>query len=515
MQFTASSLNLSAFDLDPFRDADPEHIMEYCESVETEVTNLYQELTEGTNKQNVFQKLWSYAMKLLKLIQRGLNKVISFIKRIFGKKKITKTADQIAEESGLTATSTVSSSSAFSSKSALNEPISGSKSVSSEPIKVVKVSLPKNPESTMDIPDTISIMYKKIALDIKQDVSDSDNEISFNLRILSEGRYRTDLATVRGHESTAGSVSEASVIYMISLAKDHEYMQQVVNISKAIMNKDFDDPSMRLFIDKKWNKYIKMDLEQSLTHREIIEIQARMNEITNNLSKINIAEYNINLNDHFIDTFNRFVGWISNIQYSINTLTALMGSVLQIDAKYIGSVKNQDQLAKFVEMMIKNGIPPKYVAYNCFLSADKSISGNDPKQSEWNPIWGQSRMVLFPSNDPNHVVKVAISGEGIRSNRFESQLFDRFKKIGPEATKVLASVDKITPDGCISTVERAPKDKNMSSNTKNQLINNASQIISNHNIKLGIHDIHAGNVGKRVSDGSYCLIDYGELHLVS
>ena len=485
MQFTASSLNLSAFDLDPFRNADPEHIMEYCESVETEVTNLYQELTEGTNKQNVFQKLWSYAMKLLNLIKRGFDKLISFIKRIFGKKKITKTADQIAEESGLTSTSDVSSSSAFSSKS-----------VSSEPIKVVKVSLPKNPESTMDIPDTISIMYKKIALDIKQDVSDSDNEISFNLRILSEGRYRTDLATVRGHESTAGSVSEASVIYMISLAKDHEYMQQVVNISKAIMNKDFDDPSMRLFIDKKWNKYIKMDLEQSLTHREIIEIQARMNEITNNLSKINIAEYNINLNDNFIDTFNRFVGWISNIQYSINTLTALMGSVLQIDAKYIGSVKNQDQLAKFVEMMIKNGIPPKYVAYNCFLSADKSISGNDPKQSEWNPIWGQSRMVLFPSNDPNHVVKVAISGEGIRSNRFESQLFDRFKK-------------------CISTVERAPKDKNMNSNTKNQLINNASQIISKHNIKLGIHDIHAGNVGKRVSDGSYCLIDYGELHLVS
>jgi hypothetical protein len=236
--------------------------------------------------------------------------------------------------------------------------------------------------------------------------------------------------------------------------------------------------------------------------------QIKLNEIMKNIEMIDSPDNNIPINEPtFINALNQFAGFVGRLQMGMNTISGALQSIYTIDASYNNSIKDVNILSTFIDKCIENGIPPKYISYNAYLISDTNLKGNGSEGSENNPRWGQSRVAFFPSNDKKVIHKIALSGFGIRANKSEYDISEKFIKNGGKV--FIAAIINTTPSFSVISAERVSTTKpaNLYDDIKN-LRDKLFRFAQTNDIPLDIRgDIHEDNVGYK--NGKCVALDYG------
>lgn len=138
------------------------------------------------------------------------------------------------------------------------------------------------------------------------------------------------------------------------------------------------------------NKFFELNLN------DLSEFQSFITRITETSEKISKDIYSTLDQDviSFLSDISRsFIRLQMNLNIFSNAIDANKGYVAQ---KYRNKIKTPEKLGEFVRRMLDVGISPKYISYNAWLVANKTLRG---KSKHYEPVAGQSRMVLFPEDD--------------------------------------------------------------------------------------------------------------------
>ncbi len=485
MSFIASNLDMEQFDLDPTKNVfSYEKFLEFAEIINNDRIKLYNEFINNVNKNNVFVKLWGYIKNVFRWIGRAFNSVAKFTRRIFKKRKSNNTADSIAEQAGLQRKSVPSDNVVYSDGI----------------VKSEKINIPKDNKSTMEVDDYIKIMYKNIKVKFDRD----KETIIFSIReIYNPANYVN--ASVIGQQIPGKMVRDGGyIVNVMLLIFEDGLIDKLIKLSESIANKEFDNT---IFDDKNWipKRTVSVDLEFTMTQVEQAGIG--INKIMKNLEAINIDEYNANgeVNDK-LEYINKFAAICNNLQMAVNCITGIIAGVYTVDGEYKHSVGNITELSQFIELMIKDAFPSKYIAYNAYIVSSINLSGEEGDEN--NPIWGQTRLVFFPSDKKDSIYKIALSGAGITSNKIEFNTSERFSRI-PKLHDLIAKTPYITNNGCIITAERLIiPDGGRYDGDISSLKSEIDKLCKENNIRFEISDVHSRNIGLK-QNGSPCVIDYG------
>lgn len=249
-----------------------------------------------------------------------------------------------------------------------------------------------------------------------------------------------------------------------------------------------------------------------LTMKELTTFAAKINQLTNAMDKFQNGNNSLKgLDGETITAMNQLVRELETTQHGINGLANEVGKLYMIKAQYVNSITDKNDLAKFVEMCIDAGVPPKFVAYNTWLIANEEIRGD---KTDFNKVpMGQTRMVLFPK-DKKIITKIAFSGRGLTSNKNEvrmSEFIQRSKE--EEIIKIAAPiVGKYGKDCAVIDMERVvdkvgkhPNPK-MLSQVKGQFID----FVQRHpELRLVVTDFNDGNIMWSSDRNCWVCIDYG------
>ena len=187
-----------------------------------------------------------------------------------------------------------------------------------------------------------------------------------------------------------------------------------------------------------------------------------------------------------------------------------MQNSYQVNGDY--ETNDIETLSKFVEECIRGAIPTKYIANNVYLISHPDLKGDGSQGNDKNPIWGQTRLVLFPMKTESIVYKIAISGIGIRANKSEYMITQKFSNI-PEAINLIAKIIDKTSNSVIISAKRLktlPKEEWTKEYGKEVIAmkEKLRKIQNKHKLPIDMtKDIHRFNVG--YDDDIMKVIDYG------
>ena len=486
MSFIASDLDMEEFDLDPTKNVFTyEKFLEFAEIINNDRIELYNEFISNVNKNNIFIKLWGYIMNVLRWIGRAFNSVVRFTRRIFKKRKSNNTADSIAEQAGLQRKSVPSSNAVYSSDGI---------------VKSEKLNIPKDNKSTMEVDDYIKIMYKSIRVNFDR----NKETIIFSIREIYNSDNYINSGVIAQQIPGKMRKNGGYIVNAMLLIFEDGLIDKLIKLSESIANKKFDNT---IFDDENWIPKRTMDVDLEFTMSQVEQAGIGINKIMKNLEAVNINEYNINgeVNDK-LEYINKFAAICNNLQMAVNCITGIISGIYTVDGEYKYSVGNITELSQFIELMIKDAFPSKYIAYNAYIVSSNKLSGEEGDED--NPIWGQTRVVFFPSDKKDSIYKIALSGAGITSNRIEFNTSERFSYI-PKLHNLIAKTSYITKNGCIITAERVTiPDRGVYNGDTASLKNEIDKLCKDNNIRFEISDVHSRNIGLR-QDGSPCVIDYG------
>lgn len=492
----SKDLVLENFDFDPMDILLHEHqdMNDLYESGCVYLEQMTSKAATGATKANVFQKIWSFIKAGLRWIKRRFIKFVEWVKSLFAKKP-QRSIDSILTELNVSKTS---------------GPKSGS-----------KVEFPADKRSEYKPPD-IDLIIKPILVDINDDKSMTftitdvmDNYDLSNGEVKQGGVFGVGKKIPVKGQHLAGRIMypegkrvTSFLLYAMFLIMHPENMNYLVNIVNKIQNKEFDDKIYENWnnLDGKLQKYLQRPpLKLTVTLDQILQFQSKLNELQEGSESLDAPDDSINARYRITDTLNIFSIFISSAQMGINILTATATGLYRIDGRYYESIKNINILSQFVDKCIKAAVPPKYIAYNAYLVSAPEIKGS--KGNEDNPIWGQSRVVFFPTQNDKVVYKLALSGWGVRSNKSEYVVSEAFKKYGGE--HLISATIGISKESTLIVSERVEEfDENNGDISKIiRLKDEIGQFCRKNNIKLEIDgDLHSGNVGVR--NGKVIAIDY-------
>ena len=480
---------------------------------------IYYEASNGMTKENVLQKIWNFIKKCFAWIVNMVKKLVGFIKRtITGKSKGNGTSvSSIASE--------------IVGDKNLNKPTNNDSNK-------ITVDIPSNPNSEIKMDDNIDMIYQSVYADINKNnikfkvPSDSkiDDAWSYHGKAkLGENIPNTKII-VRNINLEAGMKMIIDESYFNGFIKMSDYCVNIMNmLSNIDLNNNKDINKIRSEIDDFYSLYKKYNLsavmlpdyskyeitierfehvssELANTYKKISDIHD-INSIINKINDIKSLKYKYN---DFINMLNNYTDYLSIMQMTLNAISISLSNMLVLDARYKGSIKNINDLSKFIDKCIYNGIPSKYIAYNAYLISDESIHGSDSSKNEKNPSWGQSRVVFFP--DESKVYKIALNGMGVDANKVENKITDILKS-DKKSLKYIAPIFNSYNDSVIISAEKVDARKGLvSDNDAEAVANKLNDALEKLNMKsTRIYDIHADNCGIRRSDGSnqICIIDYG------
>ena len=139
--------------------------------------------------------------------------------------------------------------------------------------------------------------------------------------------------------------------------------------------------------------------------KDLTDFQKKMNQIGFKIDKYANTKTDVSeLSKETINNMNDISIKFVRIQSSMNLLSSSLEKTLVVSEHFVGSIKSLALLDEFVATCVEQGVPPKFIAYNTWLVADKCIKGD---KSGYEPIWGQSRFIFFPPNK-KFVYKIAI-----------------------------------------------------------------------------------------------------------
>lgn len=192
--------------------------------------------------------------------------------------------------------------------------------------------------------------------------------------------------------------------------------------------REFDDAVSTRHSPESWKK-LRRGEHIELNVKDIIETQSIMSELNDISEAMNHRKDQTKEEDllaySISGIFRSLSSTFISIQMCFNDFTnRLMLDANYVAPKYRNKIKDPTMLAKFVSQCIKRGVPPKYISYNTWLLASKSLKG---KSKMYDPVKGQSRFVLFPE-DKSVVYKIAMSGFGLSANKNEAYVTNIVKK---------------------------------------------------------------------------------------
>lgn len=247
-----------------------------------------------------------------------------------------------------------------------------------------------------------------------------------------------------------------------------------------------------------------------LTMNELTEFQKCVNEALIDLDAMHSIENDLQtVSDETIKELKKLIYDVHYLQYDMNGFTNMIQKVNLIDLKYMNSIKDRNVLSKFVSDLIRNGIPAKFVAYNSWLISSEDLRGSKP---EYNIPAGQSRCVFFPNDNKNEILKIALNGFGITSNRNEVR-FAKAVSGEPELRQMTAMVTHAyTDDGVIAAERIVDKSGGKHPTLKEcKAMSNAYDNFTKKHpeLRLKIKDFHDENVMWSTDRNCWVSIDYG------
>jgi hypothetical protein len=249
-----------------------------------------------------------------------------------------------------------------------------------------------------------------------------------------------------------------------------------------------------------------------ISMKELTAFSAKINQLTNETDKIQDGNNSVeHLTSEMIESLNMLVRELETCQHGLNGLSNEIGKLYMIKAQYVNSITNKNDLAKFVEMCINAGVPPKFIAYNTWLIANEEIRG-DKTDFEKVPM-GQTRMVFFPKNK-SIITKIAFSGRGLTSNKNEVRMSEFIERSGEEEI-----INMIAPikghygkDCAVIDMERVVDRIGKHPNPKQMLriVNDFKDFTKRHpELRLVVKDINDGNIMWSSDRECWVCIDYG------
>lgn len=448
----------------------------------------------GVTKTNSGNRLWEFLRKVFRWIKERVMQFVNFIKRFFTKKM--KSADQILSDIGV-------------------EPAPQKVDTGKE-MQPVSVPVNAHPNSTAT-PSELKVLIKDLMVRF-----DSDSQ-SITLSIndaANNGNYDDlDQRHKQGKAPGQGLVNNfrTKIALGIAIMAVPNLANEMVQLAMALNPKTIDETWTNRF--NKWWDAIpgQVNNDYRITLEAVNHFQRKLNEVHAYLEKIDSPDSSDNSpqNRYLIQSMNTFAARMSDLQMGINSLTSIIQSSYQVDARFQGSVKDVEKLSLFVDDCIKAGFPPKFIANNCYLISSSSIKGDGSKGNMENPIWGQSRLVFFPPNSTSNngpiVLKIALSGWGVRANKSESSITQKFLSADKtEGMEIIAPVLATTKSSSVISAEKVlvKDEKEVTKNEIDLVVSKLNQFTAKHQIPLDISgDIHEGNVGYR--NGQPLATDYG------
>ena len=207
-----------------------------------------------------------------------------------------------------------------------------------------------------------------------------------------------------------------------------------------------------------------------------------------------------------IPLINQTAIMINEITMVLNFITNRMENAALLGDSYCGTIRNLEELDRFVRESIKEGIPPKYIAYNVAVLTNTGDADH--------PMMGQSRVVFFGTGDSvfknkSSVYKIAMNQMGYRANKTEKRVSDDFKNMG--ISQYIASIQSLEKEGCVLQMERSKDVGKGTGMDANDLRTKINEELSNRGRPYNFEDIHTGNIGRPILGGKneWIAIDYG------
>lgn len=454
----------------------------------------------------IFIKILNTIKALLRFIMNQITRAITYVNQMFTKRKITKSVDQILDELKIVPKNKV-----------YTEGVSDDRFVNDSK----KISIPSNKLSTSAPADFVAVA-KKVSVKFKNKGFtlrgfDVYNHVVKKTRKQFIGApYNEEVPSnkiIKNLFDDKGKVvDEAFFITQTILTKSEamkSFHKAISSVKTFLMTNKSDEKTLSGLINFvnnfEYDEGINMDYEYS--SKQLIEFQKEIADMYRSISRLN--DPSTDIPHDYIEYFRTIITILEGLSLGMNVITGAIKNAPIADLTYEGSITNLEDLDKFVYELIKSGIPPKYVAYDLWLLCDKSIKGED---EEYKPIWGQSRVVLFPPKDINNVYKVAISGMGLDSNMTESRITDMFKN-DEEMTNYVAHVTGSYDKNAVIKMERVEVGPDVKFNEEQSKIlqSKIAKSLQNKGASFTIKDIHRDNVGISKRTGEVVCFDYGLL----
>lgn len=519
------------FELDIFKERYLLNEVELFEDGKRFFSEMITEATENTTKKNVFFRLWDMIVKCCKWLWNKMQNFYKFIVSLFSGKKKKKSADQCLKEAIPNIKSVKNnvrpniaiaspnvnminnnvkgienkSGPALLNNSSNNKlPIIGDQNGLLDHITSIKIPVRINPASEIKTVTDINIIFKEL------EISFNSNSESITLTPLHVRDTINDPSKQGSIKGQTG-VSSNNCIYAFHILEHKEYIDIITDVLDAIINKapenEFNKKFkiLREYDNKMAGTPVQIQAEYTISLKELKEFSATINKLNEKVSKTDMITVDIDKDK--LEIVNIIGRQLGRLQLGLNYITATITQSYIVDARYNGSVDNCEDLSKFVQNAIESGIPPKYIMYNAYILSSEKIKGDGSQGNENDPIWGQSRLVMFPPRD-KIVHKIALSGWGLRANKVEETISKRFNKLGH--SDLLANIVSTSNNRYIVDAQRAVMDENISDDKIVDLRANIDSVCKSNKINIDMtFDIHKKNVG--IINNKLVAIDYGNI----
>lgn len=449
-------------------------------------------MCENVTFKEAWTKIRTFIADILDWIVKWVKNIVSWVKKLFSNKK-PKSVEQILTDLGIVSESDISSG---------------------------KVVIPKSNDSTVTPmqPSDIGFALKPLMVSFQNDQS---IRITFKHVVNSMTDNSYD-GKIKGQNSGLSGVPKIlHGLYKLG------YGRPIVALY-FIKNMDRSQDSLLAYcegLDKQMaNKGALYKASDSIDHfwigakefadhnKDGCDVQiSELEQFGKTLAKCSehLKKYddgNNSVDRDYFTAANKVSNMLAELQYGLNDITKSLRGVYVIDPSYCNTIRDVGVLSKFSEVMINSGIPSKYIGFNVYMASHGDIKGEG---SPLEPVWGQSRVTLFPTNRTDIVYKVALNGTGIRSNRLEATTWASVQST--QYAVWFAGVTQITQNRCVLEMERVDTDKKGPIH-KGVIVSDVRQQINEICDKLKLPndlstDIHPGNIGWK--NGHVCIIDYG------
>ena len=520
--------------------------------------------TDGTKKsfgskaKAVAIKIWNAIKSFFRFIIKQISKIINFIKNLFKRKK--KTADQIITDCGVKPNESVHSGEKENIKVTFS--VDRNKDVYSEPTTTTSSETLSDTSSTTDVPsqedalDTQSTTSNTSTTSNNQSVeltiSSPQNTVVRNIekvevdvpiqakdimvKMMENGDLDiivfNDVFKAGANEKPVKGQKSVSSWYTLMafaiLSKDdiiEKFSSIVEDMINVFVSRNNDPKEINSVIqkfdefdnmyDNLLNSIGRKNIRGGITYNDsawntvlninqFTRVQKILNDILTNMDKFAIddSDSNLTMNSRFVQRLQWCLNMAKNMQMGVNTISAALNGTYTIDKRFMHTINDPSVLDKFVHDMIKTGVPPKYVAYNAWLACDKNIVD----VSKYTPIWGQSRIIFFPSDKPESVYKIALSSIGVSANKSEIFIYNKI----PNGIKgIFAKPNNIWPKGAVQDMVKCDTRNEVSSYQAKEWANKINKHLSEAKLPFRISDLHSGNFGE--INGIPVCFDYGAI----